>query len=56
MTCLSITFNRYSIWGIAKKGLSNVNILQHKSNHTMKSGQLIEYDNRNIFLQKSCEK
>ena len=26
-----------------------------KSNQTVKLGQLIEYDKRNIFLQKSCK-
>ena len=25
-----------------------------KSNHTMKFSQLIEYNKKNIFLQKSC--
>ena len=30
------------------------NILKSKSNQTMKFGQLIEYNKRNIFLEKSC--
>ena len=33
-----------------------VNILRTKDNQTMKFGQLIEHNNRNIFLQKSCRK
>ena len=32
------------------------NISQSKSNQTMKFGQLIEYNKRNIFLQKLCRK
>ena len=32
------------------------NILQSKENQTMKFGQLIEYNKRNIFLQKLCGK
>ena len=32
------------------------NISQTKGNQTMKFGQLIEYDKRNIFLQKLCRK
>ena len=32
------------------------NISQSKDNQTMKFGQLIEYNNRNIFLQKLCRK
>ena len=32
------------------------NISQSKGNQTMKSGQLIEYIKRNIFLQKLCGK
>ena len=32
------------------------NISQVKGNHTMKFGQLIEYNKRNIFLQKLCRK
>ena len=32
------------------------NISKSKSNQTMKSGQLIEYNMRNIFLQKSYTK
>ena len=32
------------------------NISQSKGNRTMKFGQLIEYNKRNIFLQKLCEK
>ena len=32
------------------------NISQSKSNQTIKFGQLIEYNKRNIFLQKSCRK
>ena len=32
------------------------NILQSKGNQAMKLGQLIEYNQRNIFLQKLCEK
>ena len=30
------------------------NISKSKSNQTMKFGQLIEYNKRNIFLEKSC--
>ena len=30
------------------------NISKSKGNQTMKFGQLIEYNNRNIFLEKSC--
>ena len=32
------------------------NIWQSKDNQAMKSGQLIEYNNRNNFLQKLCRK
>ena len=32
------------------------NISQSKGNQTMKFGQLIEYNKRNIFLQKVCWK
>ena len=32
------------------------NISRSKGNQTLKFGQLIEYNNRNIFLQKSCRK
>ena len=32
------------------------NISQSKGNQTMKFGQLMEYDKRNIFLQKLCRK
>ena len=32
------------------------NISQNKGNQTMKFGQLIEYNKRNIFLQKLCGK
>ena len=32
------------------------NISQSKSNQTMKFGQLIECNKRNIFLQKLCRK
>ena len=32
------------------------NISQSKGNQTIKFGQLIEYNQRNIFLQKLCEK
>ena len=32
------------------------NILQSKSNQTMKSGQILKYNKENIFLQKSCRK
>ena len=32
------------------------NISRSKGNQTMKFGQLIEYNKRNIFLQKSCRK
>ena len=31
-------------------------ISQSKGNQTMKPDQLIEYNKRNIFLQKLCEK
>ena len=33
-----------------------LNISQSKGNQTIKFGQLIEYSNRNIFLQKSYRK
>ena len=33
-----------------------LNISQNKGNQTMKLGQLIEYNKRNIFLQKVCRK
>ena len=39
---------------IAIQTLSNIS--QSKGNQTMKSGQLIEYNKRNIFLQKLCRK
>ena len=29
---------------------------KRKGNHTMKFGQFIEYNMRNIFLEKSCTK
>ena len=32
------------------------NISQSKGNQAMKFGQLIEYNKRNIFLQKLCKK
>ena len=32
------------------------NISQSKGNQTMKFGQLIEYNKRNVFLQKLCRK
>ena len=32
------------------------NISQSKGKQTMKFGQLIEYNKRNIFLQKLCRK
>ena len=32
------------------------NIAKRKGNHTMKCGQLIEYNTRNIFLEKSYTK
>ena len=32
------------------------NISQSKGNQTMKFGQLIEYNKKNIFLQKICKK
>ena len=32
------------------------NISQSKGNQPMKFGQLIEYNKRNIFLQKLCRK
>ena len=32
------------------------NISQSEDNLTMKFGQLIEYNKRNIFLQKLCRK
>ena len=32
------------------------NISQSKGNQTMKFGQLIEHNKRNIFLQKVCRK
>ena len=32
------------------------NISQSKGNQTIKLGQLIEYNNQNIFLQKLCGK
>ena len=32
------------------------NISRSKGNQTMKFGQLIEYNVRNIFLYKSCRK
>ena len=32
------------------------NISQSKGNQTIKSGQLIKYNKKNIFLQKLCGK
>ena len=32
------------------------NVSRSKGNQTMKFGQLIEYNMRNIFLEKSCTK
>ena len=32
------------------------NISRSKDNQTMKSGQLVEHNIRNIFLEKSCTK
>ena len=32
------------------------NILRSKGNQTVKFGQLIEYNNKNIFLQMLCRK
>ena len=46
----------------SKPGLQTIaihilsNILQNKGNQTMEFGQLIEYNKRNIFLQKLCRK
>ena len=40
------------------KGLglvSSSNISRSKDNQTLKVGQVIEYNKRNIFLQKSCK-
>ena len=31
-------------------------IAKHKDNQTVKLGQLIEYNMKNVFLQKSCTK
>ena len=39
---------------IAIEVLSNIS--QSKGNQTMKFGQLIEYNKRNIFFQKLCRK
>ena len=36
--------------------IANPNISQGKSNQTMKLDQLIDYNKRNIFLQKLCRK
>ena len=33
-----------------------LNISQSKGSKTIKFGQLIEYNKKNIFLQKSCRK
>ena len=33
----------------------NTHYLKKEGNMTMKSGQLIEYNVRNIFLEKSCK-
>ena len=33
-----------------------LNISESKGNQTMKFGKLIEYNKRNIFLQKLCRK
>ena len=46
----------------SKPGLQTIaihilsNMSQNKGNQTMKFGQLIEYNKRNIFLQKLCRK
>ena len=32
------------------------NISRRKGNQTIKFGQLVEYNTRNIFLEKSCTK
>ena len=32
------------------------NISGSKSNQAMKLGQLLDYDKRNVFLQKTCRK
>ena len=32
------------------------NVSRNKGNQTMKLGQVIENDKRNVFLQKSCRK
>ena len=34
--------------------LTNISLI--KGNQTMKFGQLLEYNKRNIFIQKLCEK
>ena len=39
---------------IAVHTLSNIS--RSKDNQTMKFGQLIEYNERNVFLQKLCRK
>ena len=49
-------------WLTSQPGLQAIaihilpNISQSKGNQTMKFGQLIEYNKRNIFLQKLCRK
>ena len=46
----------------SKPGLQTIatqilpNISQSKGNQTMKFGQLIEYNKRNVFFQKICRK
>ena len=35
---------------------AKLNISRSKSNQKMKLGQLLEYNLRNVFLQKSCRK
>ena len=51
----------FEIYDVIKWKTNNFNIhvayiSRSKSNQTMKLGQLIEYNDRNISLQKSCRK
>ena len=46
----------FKIHGATTWFTNNCNTSQSKVKQTMKFGQLIEYDKKNIFVQKLCRK
>ena len=53
-----INFKTYDVttWSTNNYNTQSTNISRSKGNQTMKFGQVIEYNKRNIFLQKSFRK